>query len=492
MASAESSTPLSRVKHELGLFVDISGEADVVQRELHAVCAAILGASWAAVPLEALQFTAVSGGITNALYKVTASDVSVTPHAALVRVFGLKTEVLIDREADNRTFTLMGEYGFGPRCFGIFGNGRVEQWLNARPLAPSEMGQREPRDMASGIASVVASLHMIDFPAAKQPVLWKVRPPPTRQRARARFCALHGDVCVASARAALQSLLKWFDMAATATFASGEASIDAAKARLYEQLNIPAIEHELRWMQSVLPSAENGHGADLLRAYDALPESEREARRAAAQLMYDVVFAHNDLLSGNILLEMKDMHDKSAMAPTPTEEGMTPGARLRVIDFEYGAYNYRGFDVANHFCEHAGFDFDLERWYPAPDLQRHWFQVYTTKLARGGAGVPAPLMEQEAFWDELYLVANRFALASHYWWGLWAIVQAQHSAIDFDFLGYCIMRFKGYEKHKHQFFGGQPEAVLVKRSATHQSRRRLSSIAHSYDTHDADYVAKPS
>jgi hypothetical protein len=33
-----------------------------------------------------------------------------------------------------------------------------------------------------------------------------------------------------------------------------------------------------------------------------------------------------------------------------------------------GGYNYIAFDIANHFCEYAGFDFDLERWYPSlPD-----------------------------------------------------------------------------------------------------------------------------
>jgi hypothetical protein len=34
-----------------------------------------------------------------------------------------------------------------------------------------------------------------------------------------------------------------------------------------------------------------------------------------------------------------------------------------------GGYNYTAFDLANHFCEHAGFDFDLPRWYPKPDTQ---------------------------------------------------------------------------------------------------------------------------
>lgn len=29
-----------------------------------------------------------------------------------------------------------------------------------------------------------------------------------------------------------------------------------------------------------------------------------------------------------------------------------------MIDFEYGSYNYRGFDIGNHFNEYAGYDCD--------------------------------------------------------------------------------------------------------------------------------------
>ncbi|KAH8025003.1 hypothetical protein HPB51_002417 [Rhipicephalus microplus] len=49
-----------------------------------------------------------------------------------------------------------------------------------------------------------------------------------------------------------------------------------------------------------------------------------------------IVFCHNDLQEGNILF---------MDGPGPKEENMV------FIDYEYCAYNYRGFDIANHFCE---------------------------------------------------------------------------------------------------------------------------------------------
>lgn len=53
------------------------------------------------------------------------------------------------------------------------------------------------------------------------------------------------------------------------------------------------------------------------------------------------MFCHNDMQEGNILLCCNNMTDKEAL--------MNP--QLVLIDFEYCSYNYRGFDLANHFLE---------------------------------------------------------------------------------------------------------------------------------------------
>ncbi|KYM75851.1 Choline/ethanolamine kinase [Atta colombica] len=52
------------------------------------------------------------------------------------------------------------------------------------------------------------------------------------------------------------------------------------------------------------------------------------------QQKYPVTFCHNDMQEGNILL----LHN-------------TRKPKLVLIDFEYCSYNYRGFDIANHFAE---------------------------------------------------------------------------------------------------------------------------------------------
>jgi len=68
-----------------------------------------------------------------------------------------------------------------------------------------------------------------------------------------------------------------------------------------------------------------------------------------------VVFAHNDLLSGNILT-------------TVTNE-------IEFIDYEYCANNFRGFDIANHFFEYCGFECELDL-FPSENTQREFLKNY--------------------------------------------------------------------------------------------------------------------
>ena len=124
-----------------------------------------------------------------------------------------------------------------------------------------------------------------------------------------------------------------------------------------------------------------------------------------------VVYCHNDLLAPNVLVDART------------------GA-LHLIDFEYGGYNHRGFDLGNHFNEWAGFDCAYDR-YPTPSQQRAFLTTYAAACGLDtGAGEV----------DRLVVEANVFALASHLYWGVWALIQAKHSAIDFDYLAYHGLR----------------------------------------------------
>ena len=45
--------------------------------------------------------------------------------------------------------------------------------------------------------------------------------------------------------------------------------------------------------------------------------------------------------------------------------------------------------------------------------------------------------------SKCFATSRQYVLLLEFW-GLWAIIQARHSPIDFDFMEYARMRFKGY------------------------------------------------
>lgn len=146
-----------------------------------------------------------------------------------------------------------------------------------------------------------------------------------------------------------------------------------------------------------------------------------------------VVFSHNDLQEGNILYleECPDLHRK-----------------MTFIDWEYCSYNYRGFDFGNHFCEwcydysHPDYPFYsyTKENFPSRTQQYTYFRHY---LSQQSDEDPT-----EECLDQMYKEANTFALASHFFWGLWAIVQKDMSEIEFGYLEYAICRFEGYFAQK--------------------------------------------
>uniref|UniRef100_A0A8C9UKT8 ethanolamine kinase n=1 Tax=Spermophilus dauricus TaxID=99837 RepID=A0A8C9UKT8_SPEDA len=55
----------------------------------------------------------------------------------------------------------------------------------------------------------------------------------------------------------------------------------------------------------------------------------------------------------------------------------------------------------------------------------------------------------------LSIQVNQFALASHFFGGLWALIQAKYSTLGFDFPEYAIVHFNKYFKMK-------PEVTALK------------------------------
>ncbi|XP_067914996.1 ethanolamine kinase 1 isoform X2 [Heterodontus francisci] len=141
-----------------------------------------------------------------------------------------------------------------------------------------------------------------------------------------------------------------------------------------------------------------------------------------------IVLCHNDLLCKNIIYNEKEGY-------------------VKFIDYEYAGYNYQAFDIGNHFNEFAGVNEVDYSLYPDKNVQLQWLKSYLEAL-KEYKGLSAEVTDKEV--EVLYFQVNLFALASHFFWGLWALIQAKYSTIDFDFLGYAVVRFRQYFKMKSE------------------------------------------
>lgn len=222
----------------------------------------------------------IQGGITNLLYLLTPND-NDTKDAKnkgkklLVRIYGENTEVLIDREREQKLFYELGVIGVGPKLYALFGNGRVEQWYdNAHALLLHE------RKYCPKISKALAEFHSLHPKLLKteqsQSLLWK-------------------------------TIDKWYNIASNVEFKDNN-----DKQIKYNQLNWENIPKQIDFMKLILPSNKNDDNIDKLFKYIIDQQSQdkkdivnkqlnSKINRIAFNFMFEYVFTHNDLLGGNIL-----------------------------------------------------------------------------------------------------------------------------------------------------------------------------------------------
>uniref|UniRef100_A0A8C1WH26 ethanolamine kinase n=1 Tax=Cyprinus carpio TaxID=7962 RepID=A0A8C1WH26_CYPCA len=315
------------------------------RRRAFSWCRDFLSGSWKAISENDFQIKIVSGGLSNLLYMCSLPEdvqpTGVEPRRVLLRIYGAILQGVDSIVLESVMFAILAERELGPRLYGIFPEGRLEQYLPSDRLRTEQLGFPE---ISAEIASKMARFHGMEMPFNKEP--------------------------------------KWL-------FALNH-----------------VLSLSVRSLLTATPSP--------------------------------VVFCHNDVQEGNIL--MLDGRENSS-------------DKLMLIDFEYSSYNYRGFDFGNHFCEWI-YDYTYDQWpfykakvenYPNRQQQLHFIRHYLSER-RGVA--PA---DQARIEEDMIIEANRFALASHFLWGLWSIIQAKISKIEFGYMDYAQHRFDTYFKQKKLF-----------------------------------------
>ena len=144
-----------------------------------------------------------------------------------------------------------------------------------------------------------------------------------------------------------------------------------------------------------------------------------------------LVVSHCDLLSGNVIVVTSP--SKNLVNEKKMED-------VNFIDYEYAVPAPAAFDLANHFAEWGGFDCDYNVL-PTRGTRKafltDYLASYKKHLSNGGD-------DKEASSESLYEMVDRFRGIPGLYWGIWALIQATISQIDFDYAEYAEIRLGEY------------------------------------------------
>uniref|UniRef100_A0A8C0UIR1 Ethanolamine kinase n=1 Tax=Cyanistes caeruleus TaxID=156563 RepID=A0A8C0UIR1_CYACU len=319
------------------------------------------------------------GGLSNMLFQCSLPDTIETvadePRKVLLRLYGAILQMGAEAMVlESVMFAILAERALGPKLYGIFPQGRLEEFIPSRKLSTEELSLP---DISAEIAEKMARFHGMKMPFNKEP--------------------------------------KWL-------FGTMEKYLNQVLRIKFTR------ESQTRKLNKLL-------------SYN-LPQEMKNLRAMLEATFSPVVFCHNDCQEGNILLlEGRESSENQ---------------KLMLIDFEYSSYNYRGFDIGNHFCEWM-YDYSYEKYpffkasvlkYPSKKQQLHFLSSYLSAFHDGFENLSNE--EKSKLEEEVLVEVNRFALASHFFWGLWSIIQAKISSIEFGYLEYALSRFDAYFDQKRK------------------------------------------
>ncbi|XP_026220439.1 choline kinase alpha [Anabas testudineus] len=364
------------------------------RRKAYLWCREFLHGAWKSLAETDFRITIIRGGLSNKLFLCSLPDsldtVGDEPRSVLLRLYGAILQMSCNKGESRQSnkenhfqgaeamvlesvmFAILAERDLGPKLYGIFPQGRLEQYVPSRKLDTCELSDPS---ISAEIAEKMAKFHRMRMPFNKEP--------------------------------------KWL-------FGTMEKYLSQVM-----RLNFPRESH-LRHFNRLI-------------SYN-LPQEMDMLKSLLESTHSPVVFCHNDCQEGNILL-LKGRQTSGKQ-------------KLMLIDFEYSSYNYRGFDIGNHFCEWM-YDYNCDeapyfkvnaQAYPSKAQQLHFIERYLRESDQGFDNLSEE--DQIKLKEELYVEVNRFSLASHFFWGLWSIIQARLSTIKFGYLEYAQARFDAYFQQK--------------------------------------------
>ncbi|KAJ4499049.1 kinase-like protein [Lentinula lateritia] len=347
--------------------------------------------SWSSplITAEELVIHKVSGSLTNAVFFVSCPSIKETI-TILLRIYGPSSDSLISRPRElNTLHILSSRFNLGPKVYGTFENGRMEEYFPSKTLTAEDM--RDPQ-ISRWIGARMSELHSVPIEVIEESSPgkggegngWQLGAKRNVRSwlAPARDVLMHPTIP--------QSVQDEFDLD-----------------KFQQQW-----ESYLKWLSNV-DDVHNG------------------SRR---------VFAHNDTQYGNLLrLEGAEVRTRA------------PHRQLIVVDFEYASPNPASFDIANHFIEWT-YNYHTstphlpdESRYPTPRERENFYLSYLEHT-----GTSPESMSQQA--QSLENQVRYWTPACHAMWCMWGIVQSRDDVInnvtepEFDYVGYSRFRLAAFRR----------------------------------------------
>ena len=136
-----------------------------------------------------------------------------------------------------------------------------------------------------------------------------------------------------------------------------------------------------------------------------------------------------------MIIQPRPTGPTGATTPSPIET-------VSFIDYEYATPSPAAFDISNHFAEWGGFDCEhqlLPTRSQRLDFIREYIRSYFAHL-----GSEKSQDEEEAEAQQLFKEVDIYRGIPGFYWGIWALIQAQISQIDFDYASYAEIRLGEY------------------------------------------------
>ncbi|KAL8729890.1 MAG: hypothetical protein Q9166_004447 [cf. Caloplaca sp. 2 TL-2023] len=344
-----------------------------------------------------VEFIQFKEGITNTLLKAVKrrpgfTDKQINDEAVLIRAYGKGTEVLIDRERETQSHSLLCKHDLAPELLARFQNGLMYKFIRGQVCKSQDLTQER---IWRGVAHRIAEWHAL-LPVISSPTSTAVNgsddPLFTQPSSQARLSAeaINNITPRKAAPNVWTVMQKWIFALPTASEKERQRND-----KLQEEL-----ERTVADLADVPSLGDDG-----------------------------LVFAHCDLLSGNVIVHPHD------------PEGSRSVETVSFIDYEYATPAPAAFDLANHFAEWGGFECDY-KVLPTRSVRRAFIEEYLasytfhTKLPSN--------MDHKTYANRIFNEVDAYRGVPGLYWGIWALIQATISQIDFDYASYAEVRLQEY------------------------------------------------